>query len=273
MWIDITAPWNWEAGVSLLGGSGPLTITDIGGTAFDVVDSTSADGIYYEYVGGVWTPTHVVGSPPADGMMPFLRYIGPTYTDIADIRITVRNRSAITNLWTGFSYLYSTFGVSGSSPPAGPYSSGETFVLSFGVDGPTLLYSDAISFPSGDLAHIYALAASWASDHTTFAAARESLFDILKIEIDATPIGDFWTDFQNTIEESGLTKVFQQTYVPGTPGQVGQPHTLSCPEPPPPGGPPGSGGSGGPPPCTTITVCVNVGHGVIVCLPQTVCPG
>ncbi|HSX21498.1 MAG TPA: hypothetical protein VLE97_01835 [Gaiellaceae bacterium] len=198
-WIDITAPSNWQSGVSLLDGGGSITITDAGGSPFPVSDSTTADGIYYEFVSGIWTPTHVIGSPPADGMMPHLKYIGPTYADLADIRITVRNRSAIADLWTGFSYLYCVFGVSGSDPPAGPYLSGQTFVLSYIGNSPTILYSDGNNF-AGCLEHIYALAADWESDHSTFAESRESLFDIIKIEIDATPLSGFWQDDTNCLE-------------------------------------------------------------------------
>lgn len=199
-WIDITAEANWQSGIMIAGGTGDLVYTDDAGSPMNVVDSFSADGIYYEFIGGIWTPTHVIGTPPDDGFVPFLRYVGPAYGDIENIRITAINRSTITDLYaSGFS-LYSTLGQLGVQPPGGTYASGEEFVLAHDPDGSTLQLNEWTNFPNGLLAHMMIMVAFVDFDHGTFAVAPRVLFDITKIEIFATPAAGFWTDFANCRE-------------------------------------------------------------------------
>lgn len=104
---------------------------------------------------------------------------------------------------------------------------------------------------------------------------------IKKIEVFADVPSPFWTDLVETETDidGTLSKVFNEVYVPPTPGDPGQPHTHDCPQgppvPPPPGGGgygDGGGGSGdGGGPCFTILICQLVG-GIQCCFPINNCP-
>lgn len=201
-WIDITGPAFWQPSVSTLGGDGSLTIVDEAFAPMDVTDSTSADGLYFEYISGVWTPTRTVGTPPADGSLAFLKYIGAFLDDLSDIRITTRNRAAITDLESDGLTYYGPLGMTGTTPPPGSYLIDQTFVFTFTVDGATQQYSDADTGALNTiLNHIYSLVATADFDHATFALAPKVLFDILKIEVFAAPPAGFWTDFVNCEED------------------------------------------------------------------------
>lgn len=205
-WVDITAASYWTPKTAFGGGShfpgapSPPWFYEPGqGEWYDCSDSTTADGIYYEFVGGIWTPTHTIGSPPAGDMIPCLVYVGPTLTDLADIRITVRNRSSLTI--TGDMTFYGPFD-DGTAVPGGSYTSGETFVHPFSVFGRSNEFDDVTG---GDiyqlLNRIFAIAATRDADFSHFADSPRVLFDILKIEVDAVPPSGFWRNFTNCVED------------------------------------------------------------------------
>lgn len=204
-WIDITAEANWSPMTAFGGGSHfagepspPWFFESYQLVWYDCSDSTSAAGIYYEFVGGIWTPTHVIGSAPTGDMIPCLAYVGAAFDDLADIRITVRNRASMT-IAADMTY-YGPFD-DGSAVPAGSYTSGETFVLSFGDFGRSNEFDDVTG---GDiyqlLNRIFSIVATRDYDLSHFADSPRVLFDILKIEIDATPLSGFWTDFTGCLE-------------------------------------------------------------------------
>ena len=201
-WIDITAEANWSPMTAFGGGSHfpgapspPWFYEPNQGVWYDCADSTSANGVYYEFVGGIWTPTHVIGSAPIGDMIPCLAYVGATYADLADVRITVRNRADVSGPW-----YYGPFD-NGTAVPAGFYASGTELVLSFGDFGRSNEFDD---ITGGDiyqlLNRIYSIAATHDADFLHFANSPRVLFDIVKIEIDATPLSGFWTDFTGCLE-------------------------------------------------------------------------